>query len=133
MSGSGVDIGTDTGSVLTSDSGSGLAAWQITPDQAVMRKPPGCARCRRALLGYSPRTSNRRPGGAAGWLEWSGAWASLLALPAFARGGGQRGPNPALPSDQSIHERSGRWERAGLQATYRSWGPLSIKVVQKGW
>ena len=31
-----------------------------------------------------------RPVGPAGWLEWSWGWASLLALPAFARGGRAR-------------------------------------------
>ena len=69
-------------------------------------------------------------------VGWSGAGVGLLCWRCLRSrvGGGQRGPNPALSSDQSIHELSGRGvgERAGPQATYRSWGPLSIKVVQKG-
>ena len=45
---------------------------------------------------------------------------------------GQRGSIPGFPSDQSVQKLSGRevGERAGLQATYRSWGPLSITALR---
>ena len=38
---------------------------------------------------------------------------------------------PANPSTDVSRREVGK--RAGLQATYRSWGPLSIWVVHKGW